>query len=141
MWRKSSARSGLFGSSKKDRRAYDAYLLAMDDAEKIWEFANTDEYSKCMETKLMKDLGYAKGYEKYTQRKSDAGKIKNKKYLKKFMKKFKTIWWAIKTFFTRIQYGNPSKIKDNWRTGKMVKQLLSTPSSIKLLPSWVINQD
>ncbi|MEK7060031.1 MAG: UDP-N-acetylmuramoyl-L-alanyl-D-glutamate--2,6-diaminopimelate ligase [Patescibacteria group bacterium] len=25
------------------------------------------------------------------------------------MKKFKTIWWAIKLFFTRIQYGNPSK--------------------------------
>ncbi|MCX6751670.1 MAG: UDP-N-acetylmuramoyl-L-alanyl-D-glutamate--2,6-diaminopimelate ligase [Candidatus Nomurabacteria bacterium] len=25
------------------------------------------------------------------------------------MKKLKTIWWAVKLFFTRIQYGNPSK--------------------------------
>lgn len=29
--------------------------------------------------------------------------------MKNLLKKLKTIWWAIKLFFVRIQYGNPSK--------------------------------
>jgi UDP-N-acetylmuramoyl-L-alanyl-D-glutamate--2,6-diaminopimelate ligase len=29
--------------------------------------------------------------------------------MKKIIKKFKTIWWALKLFFTRVRYGNPSK--------------------------------
>ncbi|MEK7060030.1 MAG: replication-associated recombination protein A [Patescibacteria group bacterium] len=68
--------------AKKDRRAYEAYLLAMDDAEKFGNLPIPMSIRNAP-TKLMKDLGYAKGYEKYTKESLMPEKLKNKKYLKK----------------------------------------------------------
>lgn len=68
--------------AKKDRRAYDAYLLAMEDAEKYGNLPIPMNIRNAP-TKLMKDLGYAKGYEKYTKESLMPEKLKNKKYLKK----------------------------------------------------------
>lgn len=68
--------------AKKDRRAYDAYLLAMEDAEKFGNLPIPMNIRNAP-TKLMKDLGYAKGYEKYTKESLMPEKLKNKKYLKK----------------------------------------------------------
>ncbi len=68
--------------AKKDRRAYDAYLLAMEDAEKYGNLPVPMNIRNAP-TKLMKDLGYAKGYEKYAKESLMPEKLKNKKYLKK----------------------------------------------------------
>jgi putative ATPase len=64
---------------KKDRSAYNAYLLAMEDAEK---FGNLPVPLKIRNapTKLMKDLEYGKDYEKYTKEDLLPEKIKGKKY-------------------------------------------------------------
>ncbi len=68
--------------AKKDRRAYDAYLLAMEDAK---EYGNLPIPMSIRNapTKLMKDLGYGKDYEKYSTKDLMPEKLKNKKYLKK----------------------------------------------------------
>lgn len=69
----------------KDRRAYDGIQAALEDAR---EYGNLPIPGKLLNapTKLMKDLGYGKGYEKY-----DAGnllpeKLAGKTYLKKKIK-------------------------------------------------------
>jgi putative ATPase len=66
---------------KKDRSSYYAYLGAMEDAKK---YGNLPVPLKIRNapTKLMKDLGYHKGYEKYTTEDLLPEKLKNKKYLK-----------------------------------------------------------
>ncbi len=68
--------------AKKDRSAYDAYLLAMAD---VKEYGNLPIPISILNapTKLMKDLGYGKDYEKYTTKSLLPEKLKNKKYLKK----------------------------------------------------------
>jgi len=68
--------------AKKDRNAYNAYLLAMQDAK---EYGNLPIPMSIRNapTKLMKDLGYGKNYEKYTEKSLMPDKLKNKKYLKK----------------------------------------------------------
>ena len=71
--------------AKKDRRAYDAYLLAMEDAEKYGNLPIPMSIRNAS-TKLMKDFGYAKGYEKYTKESLMPEELKNKKYLKKYEK-------------------------------------------------------
>ncbi|MEK7088670.1 MAG: replication-associated recombination protein A [Patescibacteria group bacterium] len=66
--------------AKKDRRAYDAYLLAMEDAKKYGNLPIPMNIRNAP-TKLMKDLGYGKDYEKYTAKDLMPEKLKNKKYL------------------------------------------------------------
>ena len=68
--------------AKKDRSAYNAYLLAMEDAEKYGNLPIPMSIRNAP-TKLMKDLGYGKDYEKYTKESLMPEKLKNKKYLKK----------------------------------------------------------
>jgi len=68
--------------AKKDRSAYDAYLLAMQDSEKFGNLP-IPMIIRNAPTKLMKDLGYGKDYEKYTKESLLPEKIKNKKYLRK----------------------------------------------------------
>ncbi|MCX6751671.1 MAG: replication-associated recombination protein A [Candidatus Nomurabacteria bacterium] len=68
--------------AKKDRRAYEAYLLAMEDAEKYGNLPIPMSIRNAP-TKLMKDLGYGKNYEQYTKESLMPEKLKNKKYLKK----------------------------------------------------------
>ena len=68
--------------AKKDRSAYEAYLSAMEDVKKFGNLPVPMEIRNAP-TKLMKDLGYSKGYEKYTTKSLLPEKLKNKKYLKK----------------------------------------------------------
>ena len=67
--------------AKKDRSAYDAYLLAKDDAKKYGNLPIPKSIFNAP-TKLMKDLGYGKDYEKYTNKDLLPEKLKNKKYFK-----------------------------------------------------------
>jgi len=57
-------------------------LLAMEDAEKYGNLPIPMSICNAP-TKLMKDLGYGKDYEKYTKESLMPEKLKNKKYLKK----------------------------------------------------------
>ncbi len=67
--------------AKKNRSAYDALQEAMADVKK---FGNLPVPLKIRNpvTKLMKELDYGKGYEKYTKEDLLPDKIKKKKYLK-----------------------------------------------------------
>ena len=66
---------------KKDRSAYEAYMEAMAD---VKEFGNLPIPLNLRnpETKLMKELNYGKGYEKYSKDSFLPEKLKDKKYLK-----------------------------------------------------------
>lgn len=66
-------------SAKKDRSAYNAYMKALKDVE---IYGNLPIPMKILNapTKLMKDLGYGEGYEKYTTESLLPEKIKEKKY-------------------------------------------------------------
>jgi putative ATPase len=68
--------------SPKDRSAYNAYLAALKDVE---DFGNLPIplNLRNAETKLMKDIGYGQGYEKYTKESLLPDKLKDKKYFKK----------------------------------------------------------
>lgn len=68
-------------NSKKDRSAYNAYVEALGDAKKYGNLPIPLKVRNAP-TKLMKDLGYAKGYEKYDKESYLPEKLKNKKYLK-----------------------------------------------------------
>ncbi|MEK7629658.1 MAG: replication-associated recombination protein A [Patescibacteria group bacterium] len=65
---------------KKDRRANDAYAETMRDVKK---FGNLPIPLKIRNApaKVMKELGYGKGYEKYTKEDLLPEELKNKKYL------------------------------------------------------------
>ena len=65
----------------KDRSAYNAYMEALGDAKK---FGNLPVPLKIRNpvTKLMKNIGYGEGYEKYTKDDLLPEKLKGKKYLK-----------------------------------------------------------
>jgi putative ATPase len=66
----------------KDRSAYNAYFEALDDVRKFGNLPVPLEIRNAP-TKLMKDLGYGNGYDKYPVGKSYLPeKLKNKKYLK-----------------------------------------------------------
>lgn len=67
--------------AKKDRRAYDAYFAALDDVKKYGNLP-IPLSSRNAPTKLMKDSGYGKGYEMYTENSFLPDKLKNKSYLK-----------------------------------------------------------
>lgn len=65
--------------AKKDRSAYDAFFAALSD---VKQFGNLPIplMIRNAPTKLMKGLGYGKGYEKYTTESLLPDKIKGKKY-------------------------------------------------------------
>jgi len=65
--------------AKKDRSAYNAYFKALEDVKK---YANLPIPLNILNapTKLMKDLGYGQGYEKYTKESLLPEKLKGKKY-------------------------------------------------------------
>jgi len=65
--------------SPKDRSAYEAYLSALKDVE-IHGNLPIPLNLRNPETKLMEDIGYGKGYEKYTKESLLPNKIKDKKY-------------------------------------------------------------
>jgi putative ATPase len=69
-------------TAKKDRSAYDAYMKALGDVQK---YGNLPPPMKILNapTKLMKELGYGSGYEKYTTESLLPEKIKIKKYYNK----------------------------------------------------------
>ncbi len=66
--------------AKKDRSAYEAYLKAREDVQRYGNLP-VPLHIRNPETKLMKDLGYGKGYEKYSKESYLPEKLKNKKYL------------------------------------------------------------
>lgn len=68
--------------AKKDRSAYEAYLRAKEDVLKYGELPVPLSIRNAS-TKLLNDLGYGKGYEKYTKDSLMPDKLKNKKYLKR----------------------------------------------------------
>jgi putative ATPase len=65
--------------AKKDRRAYNAYMAALDDAKKLGNLPIPLNIRNAP-TKLMKDLGYGDGYDKYSRDSHLPEKIKGKKY-------------------------------------------------------------
>ena len=64
---------------KKDRSAYEAYIKAMEDVKKYGNLSIPLRLRN-PETKLMKNLNYGKGYEKYSQESFLPDKLKGKKY-------------------------------------------------------------
>ncbi len=64
----------------KDRRAYDAYLKSREDVVKYGNLPIPLEIRNPT-TKLNKELGYGKEYEKYTSKDLLPEKLKNRKYL------------------------------------------------------------
>lgn len=67
--------------AKKDRSAYDAYIKALEDAKKYGNLSIPMSIRNAP-TKLMKDLGYGQGYEKYPKISLLPDKLKGKKYYK-----------------------------------------------------------
>src|SRR4030065_444401 len=68
--------------AKKDRSAYDAYVKALEDVDKYGNLPTPLKIRNPV-TKLMKDIGYGEGYEKYTKESLLPEKLKGKKYYKK----------------------------------------------------------
>jgi len=68
-------------TAKKDRRAYDAYMRALED---VRRYGNLPVPLKIRNpvTKLMKNIGYGEGYEKYDTESHLPEKIKGRKYYK-----------------------------------------------------------
>ncbi len=66
---------------KKSRKSYDAYFEALDDVKKLGNLALPMRVRNAP-TKLMKDIGYHKGYKLYDKESYLPDKLKNKKYLK-----------------------------------------------------------
>ncbi len=66
---------------KKDRRAYDAYMAAMEDVKEHGNLPIPMNIRNAP-TKLMKELGYSKGYEKYDKESYLPEELKGKRYLK-----------------------------------------------------------
>ena len=68
--------------AKKDRSAYEAYFRAVEDVKKFGNLPTPFKIRNAP-TKLMKDLGYGDGYEKYDTKSHLPDKLKNKNYYKK----------------------------------------------------------
>lgn len=66
---------------KKDRGSYNAYMAAMADVKQHGNLPIPFNVRNAP-TKLMKELGYGKGYEKYSSDSYLPEKLKNKKYLR-----------------------------------------------------------
>jgi len=67
---------------KKDRRAYSAFMAAMEDVKKYGNLPIPLRLRNA-ETKLMEDLNYGKGYEKYSKEDYLPDQLKGKKYLRR----------------------------------------------------------
>jgi putative ATPase len=65
---------------KKDRSAYNAYMAAMGDVKKYGNLP-IPLMIRNPETKLMKDLNYGKGYDKYSKEDYLPERLKGRKYL------------------------------------------------------------
>lgn len=65
----------------KEKRAYEAYMEALSDAKKHGNLPIPLSIRNAP-TKLMKDMGYGEGYERYTKEDLLPEELKNKKYLK-----------------------------------------------------------
>lgn len=68
--------------AKKDRSAYDAYFSALKDVEQLGNLP-IPLVIRNAPTKLMKELGYGKGYQAYTTESLLPEKLKGKKYYNK----------------------------------------------------------
>lgn len=68
--------------AKKDRSTYDAYMEALGDAQKYGNLPVPMSIRNPV-TKLMKEVGYGKGYPKYTKKSLLPEKLEGKKYYKK----------------------------------------------------------
>jgi len=66
--------------SQKDKSSYNAYLKAIEDVKTHGNLSIPLKVRNA-ETKLMKELDYGKGYEKYSQESFLPDELKNKKYL------------------------------------------------------------
>jgi putative ATPase len=64
---------------KKDKSAYNAYMEALEDAKKLGNLPVPMNLRNAP-TKLMKEIGYGEGYEKYTTKDLLPKKLKGKKY-------------------------------------------------------------
>jgi len=67
--------------AKKNRSAYDAYMAALEDVKKYGNLTIPLNLRNPV-TKLMKNLGYGAGYEKYPQTSLLPDKLKGRKYYK-----------------------------------------------------------
>ena len=68
--------------AKKGRSSYDAYFSALDDVKKHGNLP-MPLHVRNAPTKLMKDLGYGKGYEQYSKESYLPEKLNNRQYLKR----------------------------------------------------------
>jgi putative ATPase len=68
--------------AKKDRSAYDGYMSALEDVKNLGNLP-IPLIIRNAPTKLMKDLGYGKGYRAYTDRSLLPDKLQGKKYYRK----------------------------------------------------------
>jgi len=68
--------------AKKDRSAYNAYMAALEDVKKYGNLPVPMEIRNAP-TKLMKELGYGKGYEKYSKESLLPDKLKGKRYYRR----------------------------------------------------------
>ena len=66
-------------SVKKDRSSYNAYFAALNDVKQLGNLPIPLNLRNAP-TKLMKELGYGKGYEKYSKESLLPDKLKDKKY-------------------------------------------------------------
>ncbi len=66
-------------SAKKDRRSHDAYFKALEDVKRFGNLPIPMNLRNAP-TKLMKELGYGQGYQKYTNQSLLPEKLKDKKY-------------------------------------------------------------
>lgn len=71
----------FLAKAEKDRSAYDAYMAALADVKQYGNLPIPLSIRNPV-TKLMKNLGYGAGYEKYPQVSLLPDKLKNKKYYK-----------------------------------------------------------
>ena len=69
-------------TAKKDRSAYNAYMSALEDVRKYGNLP-VPMKTRNAPTKLMKNLGYGKGYEMYDKESLLPEKLKGKKYYQK----------------------------------------------------------
>ena len=73
--------AAYLAGAKKSRESYDAYFEALADVQKLGNLPIPKKIRNAP-TKLMKDLGYHKGYTLYDEDSYLPDKLKNKRYLK-----------------------------------------------------------
>ncbi|MEP7166539.1 MAG: replication-associated recombination protein A [Candidatus Woesebacteria bacterium] len=72
--------TAYLAQAKKDRRAYDAYFAALEDVKQHGNLPIPMSLRNAP-TKLMKEFGYGKGYERYLDTSLLPEELKNKKYI------------------------------------------------------------